>query len=154
MHPADGFLFARLQSGDDLLLGIPNNYKQYHLEIPNALNVTQAEVDYVYQWTNAAEISIIERAELPDLGHRLTLRRSRMRAMRQLWKFHFSFHERALQKFAVAKLLRNLPSLEVVSVDVKGLGTGQIDRFVVNQGSLVGWTIKIQNDMVVFERME
>lgn len=152
MRPADGYLNAYLQSGDDLLLGIPSNYKKYHLEFPNAINVTAAEVDYVYQWTNAAEISIIEGGKVPDLAHRLTLRKSRMRGMRQLWKLHFKLHASAVRKLSVAKLLSNLPTLEVVSVDVTGLGLGQIDRFVVNQGSVDGWAIKMSVEMVVFER--
>lgn len=152
MYPAEGKVIAELRHGENLILGLPVNYKKYILHIPNSLNITAAEVDYIYRWKNIAELSISEGERVPDLAYRMTLRPSKMKAMTQLWSLRFSLHQGIYEKFSVAKFLKHLPAIELISVDVKELKAGQIDRFIENQSSLKNWMTKVKNGSVAFER--
>lgn len=149
MRPAKGIVLAQPISGNNLILGIPDNYKIYHLEIPNSINVTDPEVDYIYQWTNAAEISIVEQNDLP---YRLTMRPHKMKAMTQLWSLQFHVNQGTYAKLRVPKFMKHLPVIELIIVHVDGLSEDQIERFRTNQERHSGWTHHSKKELIEFRK--
>lgn len=136
MNPSEGSVSATFRSGDGLIYGIPANYKRYYLEIPNTINVTSAEVDYIFQWKNAMELEISEENELP---YRLALRFYKMTAMKQLWKFQFRIHRGSFAKLSIVRFLDRLPALEDLTIIADGLSMSQIGRFTRNQNVSDNW---------------
>lgn len=125
LYPYTWQVVANLRSGNNLTLGLPNNYKSYHLQIANSIDITPVEVDYIWQWKLATESTLVEQNDLP---YRLSLRRHRMKTLTQLWKLEFSVHRGSFAKLCVWKFLKDLPSLELVNVHVDELTTSQVDR--------------------------
>lgn len=151
MYPVIGSVLAYPRSGKSLILGIPDGYKKYHLQIPNSINLSPAEVDYIYQWKMAAEITILEQNDLP---YRLSMRQHKMKAMTQLWRLEFSVHQGTFAKLMVSKFLKRMPAIELISVHVEGLTAGQIGRFITNQRCGSGWKVTCCEKIVEFRKVD
>lgn len=150
MDPSEATAVAYFRSGHNLTLGLPDTYKKYTLFIQNSVNFTAAEVEYIFRWKNAAELTLVEDNNLP---YRLTLRRNRLRHLTQLWSLRFSVNPGTFAKLAVWKLLKGFPALEAVDVNVDALDAKQIDRFAGNQGKFKEWTVSVNGTNVEFRRI-
>lgn len=152
MNPLEGSVSAVLRSGWDLLLGLPDNYKNYSIQIPNSVNITPTEIDYIFEWKQAAEITVLD---VNDLPYRLALRPHKMKSMHLLWCLQISLNPSTFDSLSLATYFRHLPALELIRiVHTNDLHHYHIERFVEHQDGLGNWRSKIGNNFIEYMKFD
>lgn len=128
---------ASFSTGENLTLGLPDNYNEYNIVYYNKTIATNADIDYMLQWKSAVRLEIWG---VPSISWALSKRIDEMRDMKHLQRLAFNINakDRILD---VRPFLEKLPSLKSVSFYGPSMTDVELEAFVHSQNiyDLVDW---------------
>lgn len=125
----------------NLFHGIPDNYKDYLLDLSRSYKVSAADLDYMIGWKAAISLRIVGdiSTELVEDIDKLT----EMTALRSLW---ICLNGNTYERLDVRRLLTDMHGLVEVTFDIYAMKNDEQYKFVIKilqrQGEFKNWSFR------------
>lgn len=151
LQPQVRFVIAELESGEDLILSLPESYRIYMIRLSVHATATEADLDYIVQW-HQAEVLQISDAFNSDVAYGLSQRLEQMKEMTQLKDIRLNVHRHSYKSLSVRSFLEQLPWLRTASFYKNFLSIEERRDFVENLNCPDRWQFIQRNGFVFIER--
>lgn len=122
---------------------MPADYKVYQFGVSKAVKVAKADIEYMFQWTNAKQLSIYgENVVAFELQKRL----NKLKALTNLEEVSFDVSYGTYMKLRVNSFAGALPSLKKASFRAPTLSAGRFVMFIRSQTVPTAWKCVVENN--------
>lgn len=111
LEPKARLVIADLESGEDLLLGLPHTYRIYIVRLSSNATATNEDLDYIVQWSNAEMLQISD-ASNSNIAYGLLQRLDAMKDLTQLKDIMLNIQRDSYKELNVTLFLDRLPALK------------------------------------------
>lgn len=137
ISPKSRRVHAALALGENLTLGFPDNYREYHVTYYDNLYATEADIDYMLTWKNSIRIEMFD---VNNTIPRMLLERiNEMKDMQHLERLAFNINRN--QFLDVRPFLKELPTLQSISFYGASMSDEELEEFIYRQDitDLIEW---------------
>lgn len=139
----NGALSVALSAGDNIISTLSTRYLTYSLAIGGGAHVSSNDINAIYQWVQATDISIADNQDIP---HKLSQNPEKLQDMVELQRLAVTVTETSYATLRLANFMNYLPNIHVIQVGVSPLRPNQVQEFIANQGELNGWDVRLMNE--------
>lgn len=111
LEPKARLVIADLESGEDLLLGLPHTYRIYIVRLSSNATATNEDLDYIVQWSNAEMLQISD-ASNSNIAYGLLQRLDAMKDLTQLKDIMLNIQRDSYKELNITLFLNRLPALK------------------------------------------
>lgn len=133
---------AYFNMGLNLTLGLPADFKVYHLNFWYVSALTHHDLDYIVTWQNAASI-IIDDGAGAALG--LLQRIGAMQAMDSLSFLKLQINEHSMGQMELGPFFRNIPSLKRIEFTFERIIPEQVVRKFLDEQDIPSEFLKVDS---------
>lgn len=148
----EGALNIAVNAGENIISTVSKTYLKYNLAIGGSYRVSNDDINAIYDWIAATDISIADNQDTP---HKLSQNPEKLQKLVELQHLGITVNENSYATLRLANFIKYLPKIRVIEVGVTPLNVRQVEELFENQGFLKGWAERIINNgnTVVFEKM-
>lgn len=146
IYPAWKSALAIFNDGENLTLGLPQNYEAYHFLFGDGAYCTSDDLQYILQWQHAKSLAIHDNN---DVAWRLLQRIDNTNEMVHLEQLFLSLNRETYKNIKFPVILERLPSLKLVQFFGDRLNRTEIQEFTALQTGLPNpWTVAVKENVV------
>lgn len=142
---------AAFHVGENVISYLPKNNKKYDVVIGADVRVTSDDINSIYDWAEATDISITDSHNIPQL---LVKNPKKLRQLSELQRLSFVATESSFATLSIHNFVRSLPKIVKITFHTISLNADQIQVIINHQKPLKGWNVHLENDgnTIVFDK--
>lgn len=149
MNPSRFAVFALLESGENLVNGLPHVYQDYYVHVRNAATITAANVDYMLTWNKSIVFQVYDNE---NVAYNLTQRIGELKAFQHLTKFSVSVQQKSYKELSLKTFFENLTTLMTLSIYTGALDENQMKEFVEMHPAPEGWKTQTIHKSIQYQK--
>lgn len=153
LEPQARLVIAELESGEDLLLGLPQAYRIYIMRLSSNAVATDADLDFIVQWKNA-EVLQISDGPNSNVAYGLLERLDQMKEMHQLKDIKLNIQRQSYRELDVRSFLEQLQALKLARFYKSYLNKDERKDFMANLDLPDNWRHRDRSGFIFIERSE
>lgn len=153
LEPKARLVIADLESGKNLLLGLPDNYRIYIVRLSSNATATNEDLDYIVQWINAEMLQISD-ASNSNVSYGLLQRLDKMQDMKQLKDIMLNIQRDSYKELNIKLFLNRLPTLKSARFYKNYLNKDERIYFMNHLNIPDNWKLRNRHGFVFIERKE
>lgn len=145
IQPSIKDVSGTFQNGDNLTLGLPDNYESYRLLVQGPVSeLSTADFEYIVQWKHMKELTIFDYYSfVSDGAYGLSQHIDKLAKCKHLRKLFLVLKPVSYDKLQVKVFLKQLKALETIQFLTTELESGDIEKFIRRQKIPKNWTFKV-----------
>lgn len=151
LEPKARLVIAELESGEDLLLGLPHTYRIYIIRLASNAAATEADLDYIVQWKGAEVLQISDSAN-SNVASGLSQRMDKMKEMTQLKDIKLNIQRESYKELDVRAFLEQLQALKLARFYKSSLNKEERKDFMAHLDVPDNWRYRDRSGFIFIER--
>lgn len=149
ISPARSSVFAMLESGGNLVDGLPFDYKEYFVRSRKTSTISPESFSYMLTWTNATKFEVYDNQ---DIAYDLIKNIDGLKEFKHLETLSDSAQQKSYKKLHLATFWDNLPGMTNLNVYAVALNDDEFKEFVAGQSMPNGWTVQVINRAIHYRK--